>query len=204
MWPDQMRWVSRGPNIKIQYKIHYKTNFCLFFFSDGNVLRVLNLNTWGLGWPISSDRVARFRALREVIAHSDYDVILLQEVWYRSDHELLRTALPYSTYFGIFNSGCSGYLLPLGCSGLTILSRYPFVDVEFTPFNERGSFWSFDGEIFVQKGLGRARIIWGPEKVAIDLFTTHLVSYTNNPNRDNNRIRYMQTLEVIVKNFVKG
>ena len=176
----------------------------LIFFSDANVLRVLNLNTWGLGWPISSDRVARFRALREVIAHSDYDVILLQEVWYRSDHELLRTALPYSTYFGIFNSGCSGYLLPLGCSGLTILSRYPFVDVEFTPFNERGSFWSFDGEIFVQKGLGRARIIWGPEKVAIDLFTTHLVSYTNNPNRDNNRIRYMQTLEVIVKEFVKN
>jgi len=167
------------------------------FSKNGNVLRVLNLNTWGLGWPISSDRVARFRALREVIAHSDYDVILLQEVWYRSDHELLRTALPYSTYFGIFNSGCSGYLLPLGCSGLTILSRYPFVDVEFTPFNERGSFWSFDGEIFVQKGLGRARIIWGPEKVSIDLFTTHLVSYTNNPNRDNNRIRYMQTLETV-------
>ena len=183
--------------------IPYKTNFCFILFSDGNVLRVLNLNTWGLGWPISSDRVARFRALREVIAHSDYDVILLQEVWYRSDHELLRTALPYSTYFGIFNSGCSGYLLPLGCSGLTILSRYPFVDVEFTPFNERGSFWSFDGEIFVQKGLGRARIIWGPEKVAIDLFTTHLVSYTNNPNRDNNRIRYMQTLEVQSNYFQK-
>lgn len=158
---------------------------------------MLNLNTWGLGWPFSYDRQARFRALREVIAHSEYDVILLQEVWYRSDHELLRTALPYSTYFGIFNSGCSGYLLPLGCSGLTILSRHPLVQVEFTPFKVRGSFWSFDGEIFVQKGLGRARILFGPDKLAIDLFTTHLVSYTNNPNRDNNLIRYMQTVETI-------
>merc|ERR1712025_881051 len=65
------------------------------------------------------------------------------------------------------------------------------------PFNERGSFWSFDGEIFVQKGLGRARILYGPEKLAIDLFTTHLVSYTNNPNYDNNRIRYIQTLETV-------
>jgi len=167
------------------------------FSKNANVLRVLNLNTWGLGWPISSDRQARFRALREVIAHSGYDVILLQEVWYRSDHDLLRTALPYSTYFGIFNSGCSGYLLPIGCSGLTILSRHPFISVEFTPFNERGNFWSFDGEIFVQKGLGRARILYGPDKLAIDLFTTHLVSYTNNPNRDNNRIRYIQTLETI-------
>ena len=64
--------------------------------------------TWSktyLGWPISPDRQARFLALRDVIAKSDYDVILLQEVWYRSDHKLLRTARPYSTYFGSFNSG---------------------------------------------------------------------------------------------------
>lgn len=131
-----------------------------------------------------------------MIAHSDYDVILLQEVWYRSDHELLRTALPYSTYFGIFNSGCSGYLLPIGCSGLTIISRHPLEEVEFTPYKVRGSFWSFDGEIFVQKGLGRARIIWADD-LRIDLFTTHLVSYTNNPNRDNNFVRYMQTQETV-------
>jgi len=182
------------------YNLHKEPHRHAFnhtFSKNAKTLRVLNLNTWGLGWPISSDRQARFRALREVIAHSGYDVILLQEVWYRSDHDLLRTALPYSTYFGIFNSGCSGYLLPLGCSGLTILSRHPFISVEFTPFNERGNFWSFDGEIFVQKGLGRARILYGPEKLAIDLFTTHLVSYTNNPNYDNNRIRYIQTLETV-------
>jgi hypothetical protein len=107
----------------------------------------------------------------------------------------LRAAMPYSTYFGLFNSRCSGYLLPLGCSGLTILSRHPFEAVEFTPFSVRGSFWSFDGEIFVQKGLGRARIRWND--LAVDLFTTHLVSYTNNPNRDNNHYRYMQTLETV-------
>ena len=140
-----MRWVSQGPNIKIQYKIHYKTNFCLFFFSDGNVLRVLNLNTWGLGWPISSDRQARFRALREVIAHSAYDVILLQEVWYSSDHELLRTALPYSTYFGIFNSGCSGYLLPLGCSGKKSILSFILVGQikSIQSFQDFFSIWSF-------------------------------------------------------------
>ena len=124
--------------------------------SDASVLRVLNLNTWGLGWPFSYDREARFRALREVIYHSEYDVILLQEVWYRSAHELLRSALPYSTYFGILNSGCSGYLLPLGCSGLTILSRHPFQEVEFTPYKVRGSFWSFDGKILLSTFL----VIW--------------------------------------------
>lgn len=132
-----------------------------------------------------------------MIAHSDYDVVLLQEVWYRADHDVIRTALPHSTYFGIFNSGCSGYLLPLGCSGLTILSKHPFESVEFTPFMLRGSFWSFDGEIFVQKGLGRARILFGPERISIDLFTTHLVSYTSDPNRDNGYVRYLQAMETV-------
>ena len=167
----------------------------IFLFSEAVRLRVLDLNTWGLSWPFSEDRETRFRALREVIAHSEYDVILLQEVWFRSDHELLRTALPYSTYFGIFNSGCSGYFLPLGCSGLTILSRHPFEGVEFTPFKLRGSFWSFDGEIFVHKGLGRARI--DVNGIKIDLFTTHLVSYTVSPNSKNRRVRYMQSLETV-------
>ena len=135
--------------------------------------------------------------LRDVIAQSDYDVIFLQEVWYRSDHKLLRTALPYSTYFGSFNSDCSGVILPLGCSGLTILSRHPLSEINFTPFKVRGKFLKLDGELLVQKGLGRARIIWGPDEIPIDLFTTHMVSYTSNPNRDNTKIRYMQMLETV-------
>ena len=44
------------------------------------------------------------------------------------------------------------------------------------PFTHRGSFWRFDGEIFVRKGVGMARIRWGDK--TIDVFTTHLVSYT--------------------------
>ena len=52
----------------------------------------------------------------------------------------------------------------------------------------------------MQKGLGRARIHWplsDGSRLKIDFFTTHLVSYTNNPNRDNNFVRYMQTLETV-------
>jgi hypothetical protein len=30
-------------------------------------------------------------------------------------------------------------------------------EVEFRPFSHRGSFWSFDGEVLVKKGLARAR-----------------------------------------------
>ncbi len=95
---------------------------------------MLNLNTWGLNWPWSQDRTHRYHALREIIALSNYDVILLQEVWYRSDYDTIRGALPFITYFESFNAGCSGFWLPWGCSGLTILSRHPILGVEFRPF----------------------------------------------------------------------
>ena len=180
----------------IIYKLCTYNIHLFYFFPEAVHLRVLDLNTWGLSWPFSKDREARFRALRQVLSQSTYDVILLQELWFRDDHKLLTSAsLPYATYFGTFNSGCSGYFLPLGCSGLTILSRHPFVDLEFTPFKLRGSFWSFDGEIFVQKGLARARIYL--EGINIDFFTTHLVSYTTNPNRENRRVRFTQTSEMV-------
>ena len=60
-----------------------------------------------------------------------------------------------------------------------------------------GKFLKLDGEVLVQKGLGRARILWGQDKLPIDLFTTHMVSYTSNPDRENNKIRYMQMLETV-------
>ena len=51
----------------------------------------------------------------------------------------------------------------------------------------RGSFWNFDGEVFVRKGIARARSRWNG--FTVDLFTSHLVSYTNNPNYDNTMYR---------------
>ena len=65
--------------------------------------------------------------------------------------------------------------------------------MEFRPFSFRGSFWNFDGEIFVEKGLGKARVRW--RGLAVDVFTSHLVSYTNNPNSDNTYFRFVQSME---------
>jgi len=42
------------------------------------VLRVLNLNFWGIGWPLSSDKEVRIRALREELLRGKYDIVLLQ------------------------------------------------------------------------------------------------------------------------------
>lgn len=162
---------------------------------SSSVLKVLNLNAWGLSWPWSKDRTYRFRALREIIASSDYDIILLQEVWFRQDYDIIRASVPYVTFFESFNKGCSGYFLPIECSGLMILSRHPIETVEFRPFSYRGSFWNFDGEVFVSKGVGRARIHWMGLKV--DVFTSHFVSYTRDPNSDNSHYRFTQAMETV-------
>ncbi|TRY72102.1 hypothetical protein TCAL_01108 [Tigriopus californicus] len=160
---------------------------------ESKKLKILNLNAWGLSWPWSLDRRDRFLALREIIALSDYDIILLQEVWFKEDYNVLRHTLPFVTFFESFNVDCSGFLIPMGCSGLMILSRHPIEEVDFKPFSKRGSFWNFDGEIFVSKGVGRARVRW--EGLSVDVFTTHFVSYTNNPNNDNSNYRFTQALE---------
>lgn len=158
-----------------------------------SILKVLNLNFWGLGWPWGSDKEVRIRALREELLRGQYDIVLLQEIWYREDYNIIASAMPYITHYESINLGCSSFLVPLGCSGLTILSRYPITEVRLVPFTHRGSFWRFDGEIFVRKGVGMARIQW--EGRTVDVFTTHLVSYNN---KDDNRLtRYLQAMETI-------
>ncbi|XP_040572259.1 putative neutral sphingomyelinase isoform X2 [Lepeophtheirus salmonis] len=165
------------------------------FSENASYLKVLNLNTWGLSWPWSKDREHRFIALRDEIVNGNYDIVLLQEVWLRKDYDVLRPALPYVTYYQTLNGNCFGTFLPLGCSGLTILSKHPMQDAKMYPFQFKGTFWNFDGEVFVGKGVAKARILWNG--FTVDVFTTHLISYTNHPNQDNAKFRYMQALETV-------
>jgi len=157
-------------------------------------MKVFSINMWGLRWPLGEDDAERFKTLRDVLRSSDYDFVLLQEVWYKSQYDAVRGSMPYITDFEAINSGCSGrFLLPIGCSGLVILSRHPIEFAEIRPFSVGGSFWNFDGEVFVRKGIARARSRWNG--YSVDIFTTHLVSYTNNPNYDNTMYRFQQAAE---------
>ena len=70
-------------------------------------LRVLNLNMWGLNWPLGLDQEPRFHALRQILARGDFDVVLLQEVWFRWQYDILRTAMPFASHFESYNA-CSG------------------------------------------------------------------------------------------------
>ena len=75
---------------------------------------------------------------------------------------------------------CGGNYNGKDCSGLAIVSKYPFLKVEFQKFNELGCragvtpgfpYWP-DGEIIAGKGFGMVRI--SPDnETNIDVFVTH-------------------------------
>ena len=113
------------------------------FISEVNILRVLNLNAWGFQLVSSGYEEYRIRlkALQETLAGSDFDVVLLQEIWYQEDYEFLSSTFPHSasltsepSVFAWLTSKLPGNLTPVGRSGLTILSKFPIEETEFTPY----------------------------------------------------------------------
>ncbi len=149
---------------------------------------------WGLNWPFGRDHEPRFLALRHILLQRHFDIVLLQEVWFRQQYDTLRQSMPYASHFESYN-GCSGRnVVPYLCSGLVVLSRHPIQYVEFTPFVRRGSVLNFDGEIFARKGLAMARILW--HDLTVDVFTSHFVSYRDDP-MSNLAVRQAQTQQTV-------
>jgi len=172
----------------------FSDNITSVIHTEKQSLKVLNLNFWGLGWPWGSDKDVRIQALREELLRGNYDIVLLQELWYKEDYAIVSSAMPYATPYESINSGCTSFLLPIGCSGLAVLSKFPIIEAKLVPFTHRGNFWRFDGEIFVRKGVGVARILWNEK--TIDVFTTHMVSYLSKAS-DNKITRYLQAMETV-------
>jgi endonuclease/exonuclease/phosphatase family metal-dependent hydrolase len=157
-------------------------------------LRILNINMWGLKWPLGMDQMPRFHALRENLRKNYYDVVLLQEVWQRNLYDILEKSMPYVSPFKAYN-GCSGrFPVPLECSGLMILSRHPIEKVFYNDYSVRGSLFEFDAQVFVRKGLAGARIHWNG--LTLDVFTAHLSTYLMDPN-SNDRVRRSQSAETV-------
>ena len=76
---------------------------------------------------------------------------------------------------------CLNYLFTV-CSGLAIVSRFPFKgEPEFEMFEDRGSKnprkWKVDGEIFAGKGVGRVQIEPFPD-VNVS-YNSYRISYRN-------------------------
>ena len=65
-----------------------------------------------------------------MLSHGEYDIVLLEELWVRADHNSIRDAVKghqyYMTSYDDFNDVDGSAILapaPWGCSGLAIISR---------------------------------------------------------------------------------
>lgn len=117
---------------------------------------------------VAKNRVERIRAIAEVLAASDYDIVGLQELWVQSDFQHVRNAvlknLPYSKYF---HSGALG-------SGLAVFTRYPIVGSSIHPYALNGSPLDVaGGDFFVGKSVTSV-ILEHPTLGELEVFNTHV------------------------------
>ena len=153
---------------------------------------------WGLKWPLAMHQRERFKALSKILRRSNYDVVLLQEVWYRYQYDIIKDSFPYVSPFRTMN-GCSGiFPFPIECSGLVILSRHPVKKFWYKSYSVRGRL-IIDGQLAVRKGLGIARIWWNGMNV--DVSTSHLSTYTMSAmeNLHERMVQTMETVEILRK-----
>ena len=123
-----------------------------YWHDNSPSIKVLSLNTWGMPATFGSyDKELRMAAIGDFINQTDHDVYLLEELWMRPDHNNIRRRIPadwFMTTVGEMSNGfcdgeyftgtspsnnshifISGEIAPDGCSGLAIVSKFPFIEV---------------------------------------------------------------------------
>eukprot|EP00096_Caligus_rogercresseyi_P006232 TRINITY_DN2252_c0_g1_i1.p1 TRINITY_DN2252_c0_g1~~TRINITY_DN2252_c0_g1_i1.p1 ORF type:complete len:352 (-),score=112.44 TRINITY_DN2252_c0_g1_i1:893-1948(-) len=168
--------------------------FGLYFGAHERV-KVLSLNVWGLPSILGSlDKETRIRKIVDLLyAKPEFDLIFMEELWMPGDHDIIAKGLEgkyIMTEFEDMNP-CIRLTAPWRCSGLAVLSKFPFQEVEFHPYNVSGfpSEEFIDGENLVNKGVGRVRVTL-PQNVSADFYLTHTIAdappgknYTNDDAR---------------------
>ena len=142
---------------------------------DGVMIKVITLNCWGL-YGVSKLRTERMEAIGSFLADSDFDLILLEEVWCTEDFQTIQRLTfqlyPYSHFFG---HGIIG-------SGTCILSKHRINNANFHEFAMNGyptKFWH--GDWFAGKGLGVCQL--EIEGFDITVFVSHYHAEYD-PNHD--------------------
>ena len=106
------------------------------------------------------------------IGNNRFDIMFLQELWLKPDHDIISSNLPdgyHMTSFQELNDHrCIGYLM-YKCSGLAIISRYPLTNIAFNLYNNN---------IWFGRGFGKATIRPNTD-VMVELFVTHCSLFQN-------------------------
>jgi len=147
-------------------------------------LNIFSLMVWGSPGSFGTeDKELRVKAIGEYIGnHTEYDIFLLNDLWMRGDHEKIKTLIPEGYQMSgvgeLAARSCDGLAAPEFCSGLAIISKYPFKDIEFSPYTDHGDFF-WDYEYFLRRGAGRVQIEPSPGHT-VDVFVTSLASIDYN------------------------
>jgi len=173
-------------------------------------LNLFVLNVWGMPEVLGSqDKPVRMNAIGRLVSHGQYDVYVFSELWLKSDHQIIKSWIPEGfsmTEYGDFSlPSCDGILSPWDCSGLAIVSRFPFLETDFLPFAETGDWQSLDGEFWAQKGAGRLKI--EPiEGFSTDIIVTHTCAdgptYTNAYYRTKQAEQLVKHIEASEAEFI--
>jgi len=159
-----------------------------YYWKDVISIRVMSYNTWGMPSMLSLDKEERMKRIGKMLSHGEYDIVLLEELWVRTDHTTIRESVQghdyYMTGYDDFNDVDGSAILapaPWGCSGLAIISRWPFLQKNFTKFTQQGRFGNLlsDGEYLAGKGVGKVTIA-PKEDITVDVFVTHTISEDGN------------------------
>lgn len=130
-------------------------------------LKVLTLNCWGVPLYGSKDIDERFQLIGRHFSESDYDILMLQEVWrdadYRTLVRYLHSAFPHFHYFysGFVGSGCC------------IFSKWQIVDVIMHQYSLNGYVHKLlHCDFLGAKALNG--VILDKDGLRVAVFTTHL------------------------------
>jgi len=153
---------------------------------DSITLNIFSLMVWGSPGSFGvEDKELRIAAVGEFIRnHTEYDVFLLNDLWMRGDHEKILSLIPEGYQMSgvgqLSVRACDGLVAPEFCSGLAIISKFPFKseDVEFTAFTDHGDFF-WDYEYFLRRGAGRIQIEPKPG-FTVDVIVTSFASMSYN------------------------
>ena len=101
------------------------------------------LNCWGMPATFGSKfKTERIAAIADEVAKAEYDLYLFTELWMHPDHTVIWDKVPkgyHMTEFRDLSLGdCDGVATPAFCSGLSIISKYPILDKEFTSYTWHG------------------------------------------------------------------
>merc|ERR1711892_165335 len=117
------------------------------FLETPTTLTVMTLMVWGSPGSFGTeDKEARMKAIGGLPQdHPDVDLFLLTDLWMRPDHDIIGSLIPEEYDITRVNelslASCDGLIAPEFCSGLAVISKHPFLKVNFYPFDNHGDFF---------------------------------------------------------------